>query len=270
MRMLLCGGMEGLLLYHRAWQKLACPLKTPTLVCAAGGRLAVADRAARRVWAFSRETVCDPGLEKLWWRRGRLLTLSGDCSCVSLLDVLNGQLLLTAPAGVFPQDGCLLPGGVLAICGGGDGRVHLLDADTLRDVGVWRVPGQPQRAAWSGGKLYLLSLADDAGASGLLCRLDARGRCEALSPTPAPLGALCPDGEGGAWVACHESLWHVAASCLAPDRQIKGTELIRHLDCQAGLLAASDPMAGRFDLFDASGRPCLTRRGALGQALFLS
>ena len=125
--MLLASGSSGLMAYQGGWRALPCPLPSPGLLARDHHRLAVLDNTSRLVWTGRRLIPVDSGIEAMLLWGDRLLTLSGDTDCLTCFSLVTGGPLLTIPAGVYPQDMCLLPGGrSLAVCGGADGLMHII------------------------------------------------------------------------------------------------------------------------------------------------
>ena len=124
---ILLGCDKGLIM-PCAPQSLPCPLRRPDLIAHCRGRLAALDNTARLLWLGGEVYPADAGAEALLLLPGACLTLSGETDCLTLRDPSTGAPLLAAPVGVYPQDMCLVPGGLLAVCGGYDGTVRLLIA----------------------------------------------------------------------------------------------------------------------------------------------
>lgn len=253
--------------WRGAWEKVACPLACPSLLAEDG---AVADAHARLGW---REGLfpLPPGTERLLRCRWGYAALSGETDGLSLMDE-RGQLLLTAPAGVYPQDMCPLPDGLtLAVCGGADSRVRLFSLPGLRAGRSFPVPGHVQRIAWGSGALGVLSLVEEEGLRCLVSRISlGTGRVTLLATLPGLPGAICADGRGGWWAAATEQLCHVDRAGRI-DRQQGGWGLIRHIERAGEMLLLTDPVLGACAIMDATGRqrPRMIHRGDVRQAIFL-
>lgn len=273
MAILLACGEEGLLLRRETWQALPMPLRCASLVAAGDDRLAVVDDEAHQLWTGESVVPVPGGVEALRVWRGRFLVLSGDTDCMTVLDAQSGSPLIAAPAGVYPQDLCLIPGEDLAaVCGGADGSVRLMRLPSLMTVRLLRVPGSAQRITFFGGWLYVLCAAEDDGLKCLLCRVPLRGgRYDPLCTLPGLPGAIRADASGGLWVAASEGLYYFPPGESSPDRTLLGQGLIRHLDQRAGGLLVTDPVLGRLSMVDARARAVAQTlyEGDVRQGLFV-
>jgi len=238
--MLAACGTEGLLTDQGGWRTLACPLPCPEMLACRGGRVAVLDNTSHTVWTEGRRIPVDSGVEAMLLWRDSLLTLSGDTDCLTLFSLATGQPQLTIPAGVYPQDMCLLPGGrSLAVCGGADGMLRIIRLPELWAEQAITLPGSVQRAACMGGVLYALCAMEDEGLCCQLYRIQGRSGSAVARWQGLP-GAVHADGSGRLWVAASESL-----GCFfrGDYRRIEGGfGLIRHMDSRQGVLLASDPV----------------------------
>lgn len=270
MRLLLACGRDGLLEYRftSGWRSLACPLIAPSLLACGSGCFIAADNTTHTLWAAGRIFPVDSGLEALMLWRGRALTLSGDTGCVTMLDLLTGLPIITTPCGIPPQDMCLVAQRLLAVCGGADCTLHLLHPDDLTPVRTVPLNAYPQRLAWSGGRLYLLSDARGDAAMSILSIVN-HGGIEPIIQLPGAAGALCADGAGGVWCAAGEALLHLPANSASVDIERSGFGLIRHMDSRGGLLLVSDPVLGRCSVLDQSGNELLSLTGDVGQGVLV-
>lgn len=238
--MLLACGSAGLMVHQGEWRPLAMPLGSADMLARGGGRVAVLDNAAHAVWVGGRIIPVDSGVEAMLLWRDSLLVLSGDTDCLSAFSLATGQMQLTIPAGVYPQDMCLLPGGrSLAVCGGADGRLRIIRLPDLWAEGEIALPGSVQRAACVGGTLYALCALEDDGLCCQLCRISGGGWL-AMARWQGLPGAIHADDTGGLWVAASEAL-----GCFRRGeyRAVPGTfGLIRAMDSRGGTLLASDPV----------------------------
>lgn len=255
MPILLACGDEGLLEYHDRWERIACPLACPSLLARSGSRLMVLDDRDHLMWNGERLFAVPAGVEAIACWQENCLVLSGDTDCITLLEADTGMPLVLVPAGVYPQELCLLPGrDAVAVCGGVDGSVRLLSLPELRPQGVFHVPGNAQRVACQGGWLCVLCAVEDDG----LCCLAGRiplygGRYDPLLTMRGLPGAVRGDGRGGWWIAASECLCHLDAKGQV-DRRLLGQGLIRHMDAAGQRLLVSDPVLGACTLVDAVGR----------------
>lgn len=268
MRLLLSCGRNGLLEHRDGWHPLTCPLPAPDLLAVEQGQLAVVDNEHHLLWNGERLLPVDRGVETLLLWRGKVLTLSGETDCVTLLDPACGLPLIAAPVGVYPQDCCLLEGGLLAVCGGSDGMVHMLRLPSLHILQSQRMGGMPERVASSGGALHVLCAVGDTAIHCHYDRLLPHGQVQHVAVLPGLPGAVCADGYGGVWVAATETLCHFAAGALQPDAWIDGTGLVRHVICGRDGLLWCDPVMENCVLLPRNGLPMMLYRGVVGQALF--
>ena len=206
------------------------------------------DAPHRLLWMGEKLFPVDGGIEALLLWQGYPLLLSGDTDCLLLLDPQSGSPLVLTPVGVYPQDMCLMPGNAVAVCGGAEGAVHLLRLPELTIFRTIRVPGNAQRIAWQHGCLYVLCAAEDDGLCCLLCRLYPQTqRYEPLATLPGLPGALRGDGRG-LWAAASEMLCYFPEGSTQPSVRLAGSGLIRHIDCQDGLVLTTDPLMGQIQL----------------------
>lgn len=238
--MLAACGPQGMKIRRQGWCSLACPLACADMLACADGRLAVLDNTRHTVWADGFMLPVDAGLEAMLLWGDSLLTLSGDTDCLTLFALDTGLPLLTTPAGVYPQDMCLLPGGrSLAVCGGADATLRVIRLPDLWEEQTIRLPGNVQRAACLYGVLYALCTMEHDGLCCQLCRIQGSRLC-VLGRWPGLPGAIHADGTGRLWVASSERLGYFLHGEY---RAIPGEfGLIRHMDSRGGTLLASDPV----------------------------
>lgn len=275
---ILLGCGEGLMMLERDWREAECPLGCVTNVAIEGGQVAALDNGARQLWLGGQVLPSETGVEALRLWRGHCLTLSGDTDCLTLTDAATGEMLLTTPAGVYPQDMCVLPGlEMVAVCGGADGTVRLLTLPDLRPVKTAHVPGNAQRIDASCGWLHVLCLTEDDGLKSLLCRVPIRGdrygrsdRYDPVATLPGLPGAIRADRAGGVWTAASERLYHFPRGSRTPDWSLPGFGLIRHIDCRERWVLVTDPVMGLCALIDGAGRHPLRvlYEGDVGQGIF--
>jgi len=269
MRIVLSCGKEGLWEYRGRWQALDCPLPCPDLTAFGDGCLAALDPHSRQLWAGSQPFPVDGGVEAFCLLSGRALTLSGETDCLSLHDLASGQLLMTAPAGVYPQDFCFASPQLLAVCGGGDGTVRLYAASDLTLLRLFHLPGLTERIAFSGGHFHVLCAVGDTSIQCRYVRLHPSGQMRMIATLPGLPGAVCGDGGDGVWVASSGTLCHYPHAAFVPDRVLGGSGLIRHMVCAEGLLLVSDPVGGAFSAINRQGQTVLSLPGEVGQAVIL-
>lgn len=264
--MLLACGAVGLMAHQGEWRVLPCPLPFPEMLARHHGRLAVLDNTTHAVWTGSRILPVDSGVEALLLWQDALLTLSGDTDCLTLFSLTTGQPLLTIPAGVYPQDMCLLPGGrSLAVCGGADGLLRVIRLPELWEEQAIALPGSVQRVACLSGVLYALCALEEDGLCCQLCRVQG-GSWTAMARWPGLPGAIHADDAGRLWIAASEVL-----CCFhrGEYRAISGSfGLIRHMDSHRGALLASDPVMDALWLVQ-SGQTKMLHEGNVQHGVFV-
>lgn len=267
--MLLCCGTDGLLRYRTAWQPISCPLPAPTLIACQDGIQAVLDNTEHLLWMHDRLVSVGSSIESLLLWQGCPLLLSGDTDCLTLLDADTLDPLFLSPVGVYPQDMCLLPGNIVAVCGGGAGTVLLLTLPELQLLRSIPVPGSAQRMIGLGKWLYVLCTTEDDGLRTLLCRVNLQGsRYDPLCTLPGLPGALHAD-QHGLWVAASETLYRFQLASHAPTQTLGGFGLIRHITSRQHQLLLSDPVLGTLWLMEPGRPPVALLEGDVGQALFI-
>lgn len=251
MGILLAAGPEGLLFHGQGWQRLPCPLPCPELLARDGHRFAAVDNTSHRLWMSGSTLPVDSGVEKLLFWHDCLLTLSGDTDCLTLLDAA-GAPITTMPAGVYPQDMCLLPGGqLLAVCGGADGMLRLIALPECRVQRAIPLPGNVQRVAWWAGRLCVLCALEDDGLKCLLCAVAPQtGQVKHLARWPGLPGAIHADHHGRLWVAASEMLCCFEQGNCTPTYMQGDFGLIRHMDSHGGALLLSDPVMDTLTLLE--------------------
>ena len=267
----LLGWSKGILRLDQDVSRVDCPLQRADFLAVQNKQMAALDNHAHQLWIGRDVYPADPGVEALYLLPWGCLILSGDTDCLTLHDSHTGQRLLTAPAGVFPQDLCLIPGTeLLAVCGGADGTVRLLTRRSLETVHIARVPGNAQRIDAARGALHVLCLTEDDGLQCLLCRLSLRSlRYEPIASFPGIPGAIYAEFTGGLWVCASEVLYHLSPGHATPDRIIPGFGLIRHMDWRGSQLLITDPVMEICALVERCGTSHTILEGPVQQAIFI-
>ncbi len=146
---------------------------------------------------------------------GMVYALSSDSDSVSAFHPETGQLLIAAPAGMYPRALCKSPcGRYLAVAGGAAGEILIFDGQ-LRPVGRRRVPGTACGVCFLPRGLCALCAVGDGEISSRLYCISPRGNVEERFAHPAPPCALCALPGGGCLVGCHGEI-----VCLRPDGKI--------------------------------------------------
>lgn len=254
MAILAACGAKGLRLWDGVWREATCPLHRVTLLSPCG---CPADTLSGLLWDGRQLLPLPPGTETVLRRQGTWLALSGEADSLWVMDD-TGQLLICTPCGVYPQDMCLT-GDALAVCGGADGRVHMLSLPEARVMRSFAVPGNVQRIAAQGERLCVLSAAGEEHIRCLAGVISLRtGRYEPLMTLPGLPGAVCAAGRGAWWIAASEQL------CLADCRgrvlrRLTGQGLIRSLCIRGDTLLCADPVLCACTLMDLRGQRTAVR-----------
>lgn len=245
-------------------QKVDCALSGVDLLTHRGD---LVDNTAHLLLHSGRLSPCDRDIEALLSWKGYALLLSSDTDCLSLWDA-EGPMR-TLRIGVYPQDMALY-GQAAVVCGGADGRVHIVSLPELHALASYPVPGMPERICVTGGAAYLLTLLPESEVATALLRLDLRtGVYQELERFAGLPGAIC-SASNGLWVAVSEQLLHRPHNGTEADTLIQGFGLIRRLDAQGSYVLAADPLEGLCALAAASPRPTVSvlHRGDIGMAIF--
>ncbi len=201
------------------------------------------DNAAHKLHHAGQDFPCDREIEALQVWRGYALLLSSDTDCLSLFDAEG--LLRTARVGVYPQD-MALQGDTAYICGGADGRIHLLSLPALQETASIPLPGMVERIALRGQTAYILTLLpEEPVCTALLsCPLSAMQHTE-LMRFPGIPGALAADASG-LWVGVSEQVLHLPHGADSPDLMIDGFGLPRRIMPTADGAVVYDELENRY------------------------
>ena len=144
---------------------------------------------------------CDRDVEAVQHWQGQALLLSSDTDCLSLWD--EEGLIRTARVGVYPQD-VAVAGDIAVICGGTDGRLHLLSLPDLFETADYPVPGMPERLCLRGDNAWVLTLLPEPEIHTMLLTIDlSTGKWTELRRFSGIPEAITAD-ERGLWVAVSE------------------------------------------------------------------
>ena len=185
-------------------------------LCAGLGRVFCAGQ--KRCICYERETgralfdfSIPGGVCALEFLRERVYALSADADSLSAYSAWNGELLFSAPAGVYPRGMALSPcGRYLAVAGGAAGEILLLD-DLLQDHARHRVAGVACAVAFFPRMLGVLCAVGEMELSARFVGISQRGVAEELLALPAPPCALCARPGGGCLLGCHGMLYSLRA-----------------------------------------------------------
>ena len=156
----------------------------------------------RHVLHFDGQTfLCDRDVEAVRRWNGRALLLSSDTDCLSLWD--GEGMIRTARVGVYPQDFAVTEDSAV-VCGGADGRLHLLTLPDLVETAEMPVPGMPERLCLRGNTAWVLTLMPEPEVHTMLLAVDlpagAWREIRRFTGIPEVISA----DESGLWVAVSE------------------------------------------------------------------
>ena len=144
---------------------------------------------------------CDRDVEAVKRWQDHALLLSSDTDCLSLWD--KDGLVRLARVGVYPQDVAVF-GDRAVVCGGADGRLHLLTLPDLYEAADYPVPGMPERLSLRGDNAWVLTLLPEPEVHTLLLTLDlTTGHWQEIRRFSGIPEAITAD-ERGLWVAVSE------------------------------------------------------------------
>lgn len=200
------------------------------------------DEGAHLLHMGSRTFPCDRDVEAVLRWNGLTLLLSSDTDCLSLWD--GDGLLRTARVGVYPRD-MALHGDTACICGGADGKVHLLHLPGLEPAAEFPLPGMPERLCIRGHTAHVLTLLAEPEIHTLLLQLDlSSGQQQAVARFSGLPGAIAADGSG-LWLGVSEMVMHLPFGTDAPDAVIEGIGLARYIGITAEGITVADELEGR-------------------------
>ena len=130
------------------------------------------DDAAHLLHFCGQVFPCDRDVEAALSWRGHALLLSSDTDSLSLWDS-EGLVRLTR-VGVYPQD-MALRDDTAVVCGGADGKLHLLTLPDLHEAAAYPLPGMPERVCIHQGAAYVLTLLTEPEVHTMLLTLPPDG-----------------------------------------------------------------------------------------------
>ena len=156
----------------------------------------------RHVLHFDGQTFpCDRDVEAVRRWREYALLLSSDTDCLSLWD--GEGMVRTARMGVYPQDFAVQEDWAV-ICGGADGKLHLLTLPDLYEAAEIPVPGMPERLCLRGEAAFVLTLMPEPEVHTMMLAVDLSAgtwrEMRRFSGIPEGVAA----DESGLWVAVSE------------------------------------------------------------------
>ena len=200
------------------------------------------DEAAHLLHFGRRTFPCDREIAAaLPWKEHALL-LSADTDCLSLWD--HDGLIRTTRVGVYPQ-GMAIAKATVYVCGGADGKLHLLSLPALRKVAEFDMPGMPERVCICGSTAWVLSLLHDAEVCTALLQLNLYSgtltECTRFADIP---GALTAD-QTGLWVGVSGLVVHIPWETDKPDMIVEGIGLPGQIEVRPGGVLITDLLEDR-------------------------
>ena len=167
------------------------------------------DHAAHMLHHGSLSFPCSRDIEAMAVWENCALLLSSDTDCLSLWD--EEGLARIARVGVYPQD-MAVSGNAAYICGGADGKLHLLTLPELQETAEYPLPGMPERICLHQNTAYILTLMVEPEVHTALLRVElATGEYALIDSFFGVPEALAAD-ESGLWVAVSEGGWRLPFS----------------------------------------------------------
>ena len=161
------------------------------------------DDAAHLLHFCGQVFPCDRDVEAaLSWQEYALL-LSADTDSLSLWDD-EGLVRLTR-VGVYPQDMALQEEQII-VCGGADGKIHLLNLPDLTETAEFSVPGMPERICIAEDAAFILTLLTEPEVHTVLLRLQLPcGQWKQIQAFAGIPEAITAD-KSGLWIAVSEGV----------------------------------------------------------------
>lgn len=154
---------------------------------------------------------CDRDVEAVQRWKEHALLLSSDTDCLSLWD--EDGLVRLARVGVYPQD-VAVSGDTAVVCGGADGRLHLLTLPDLFETAEHPLPGMPERICLQEDAAWVLTLMPEPEVHTMLLMVDlSTGHWTELRRFGGVPETITAD-EGGLWVVVSEGAVRLTASEL--------------------------------------------------------
>ncbi len=253
MRLWVADGEKGLICVQEGKKN---PVGLPAeALCAGGGCVYCAGRGRCACYdplggAPRFETAAAPGVCVLCAWGETLYALSCEADSVTAFSARTGEIICCAPAGAYPRDLKISPGGkVLAAAGGASGEIHLLDRD-LCPLRIFRVPGTVCGVCFQPRGLWALCAVEDGDLSARLYAVSRRGVTEEVFSSPLTPSCLCPLPGGGCALGLHGEI-----RCLKANQK---TALRRRCSCPVRIRAGDQGIwvcdAGEERVFHTGGK----------------
>lgn len=200
------------------------------------------DEGAHLLHFGKRAFPCDRDVEAVQLWNGHALLLSSDTDCLSLWD--EEGLIRTARVGVYPQD-MTVQADMACICGGADGRLHLLTLPSLHTIAEYTLPGMPERVCLQAQTAHVLTLLAEPELHTLLLQVDlATGEYQVSARFSGLPGAIAADADG-LWIGVSKLVMHLPFGTDAPDVVIEGIGLARQVEVTADGIKITDALEGQ-------------------------
>ena len=216
-------GEKGLMLLDKNGSRRVGP--PGEALCRAGGKLWCAGAGHCRCYAEKTGECCcemalPTGVCALTAMGHQAYALSTDADSVTAFDAATGEILCCTPAGVFPRDLCVHPGGrLLLAAGGASGEMLLFDAD-LNKLKTYRLPGTVCGACfWGRGMGALCAVERGETLAARLYAVSFRGGAEEAFSLPMTPNCLCALPDGGCVMGCCGEIVRFQANKKAAHRQ---------------------------------------------------
>ena len=161
------------------------------------------DNEAHLLHFGGRTFRCDRDIEASAGWKGHVLLLSSDTDCLSLWD--GEGMIRTTRVGVYPQD-VAVQGDAAYVCGGADGKLHVLSLPDLHTTAEFALPGMPERLCLWGSAAYVLTLLVEPDVHTVLLSVELDTGCwrDIARFEGIPEGVVA-DGSG-LWVMLNEGV----------------------------------------------------------------
>ena len=200
------------------------------------------DDGAHLLHFGGRAFPCDREIVAFHPWKGHALLLSSDTDCLSLWDA--DGLIRTARVGVYPQ-GFAVSEDAAWVCGGADGKLHVLTLPSLRETAAIALPGMPERVCLHGADAWVLSLLGEPEVCTALLRTDLqRPEVQEITRFAGIPGALATD-EKGLWVGVSELVVHQPWWTDGPDVIVEGVGLAARIEVHPKGVLIEDSLENR-------------------------
>lgn len=200
------------------------------------------DDAAHLLHYGSRAFTCDREIVASYSWKNHALLLSADTDCLSLWDA--DGLIRTARTGIYPQD-MAVQDDIVCVCGGTDGKLHMLSLPSLREKASFVLPGIPERVYIREHNAWVLSLLPEPEVCTTLLEIDLQtAEIHEITRLAGIPGVLAADAHG-LWVGISEAAVHLPWETSVPDIVVEGIGLPEKVFIQSGGVVIIDGLDGR-------------------------